>query len=85
MGTQATDWGLRPLGPFFGLVHLGSWAADQGALPPRVSVVGAQSSDFGASQPGFRCVLGLIIPRSQSVQGLRGEGRKRPQLLQRVL
>ena len=45
-------------------MHLGSWVADQGARPPRVSVVGAQPADLGAHQPGFRCVLGLLILRS---------------------
>ena len=31
------------------------------APPPRVSGVAAQSADLGARQPGFRCVLGLLI------------------------
>ena len=41
-------------------------AADQGARPPRVSGVGAQAADLSTRQPGFRCMLGLLIRRSQS-------------------
>ena len=65
VGAQATDWGTCPLGRF-GSVRPGSWAAYQGAYPPRVSVVGAQATDLGAYQPSFRHVLGLLIPSSQS-------------------
>ena len=41
---------------------------------------GQLATDLGAHQPGFRCVLGLLI-LVFTVQGLRGWGRKRPQLL----
>ena len=63
--SQTTDWSTHPpvhVGP----VGPGSRATDQGLRPPRVSGVGAQSADPGALQPGFRCVLGLLICRSQS-------------------
>ena len=55
-----------PLIPGFGPVHSGSQAADQGVRPPRFSVVGAQVTDQGAHQLGFRCVLGLLMQCSQS-------------------
>ena len=38
--------------PGFGPIHLGSWAADQVAHPPGVSVVGIQAADQGACPPG---------------------------------
>ena len=46
-GSQAKDWGARPLGRF-GSMHPGSWVTDQGARPPEVSGVSAQSTDVGA-------------------------------------
>ena len=65
---------MRPLG-HFGLVCPGSQASDQGAYPPRVSGVGAQSADLGARQPVLRCVLGLLILHSQS-RGCGGRGAR---------
>ena len=41
-----------PLIPSFRLVGLSIWATDQGAHPPEVSGVGAQTSDWGARPPG---------------------------------
>ena len=57
---------------------MGSQAIDRGAHPPEVSGVGAQSANLGAHQPGFRCVLRLLIWCSQSRGwgdgGARGHG-----------
>ena len=50
----------------FGPVRRCGHVADQIAHPPEVSGVGAQDADLGAHQPGFRCVLGLLIRCSQS-------------------
>ena len=60
------------------VVALRQPVADLGAHPPEVSGVGAQAADLGAHQPGFRCVLGLLIPRSQfrgyGGRSARGQG-----------
>ena len=58
---------MRPLGRF-GSVRPGSWATDQGARSPGVSVVGAQSADLGARQLGVLGCLSRIY--SPGAEGL---------------
>ena len=65
VGAQVTDGGALPPRRFVS-VRPGSRAIYQGARPSGVSVVGIQTADLSARQPGFRCVLGLLIPHSQS-------------------
>ena len=60
VGTQTTDGGAHPPRHFVS-VRPDSQAAYQGMRPSVVSVVGAQSTHMGVRQPGFRCVVGLLI------------------------
>ena len=60
VGTQAT-YGVAHPPRCFVSVRPDSRAAYQGMRPSVVSVVGAQSTHMGVRQPGFRCVVGLLI------------------------
>ena len=71
-GPQTTDWGAHPLG-HFGSVRPGSQAADQGARPPGVSGVGAQSADLGARNRAsgvcWGCLSRVHSPGAERVGG----------------
>ena len=73
---------------------LGSWAADQGAYPPRAQLWAPRTL---IRVPTYQGVLGLCVQEAwpliwvhtdlgvRCVLGLREWGHKGPQLLQRIL
>ena len=62
---------------------VGPLASAPSVHPREVSGVGPQSANLGAATE-LQVSAGAAYPEF-TVQGLRGEGRHRPQLLQRVL